>query len=92
MTESAETAGLCPRRRRLLFRANHRGTKENDLLIGGFVAKHIATLSDEDMRALEEILELPDPLVTDWLMDRAPLPPDNAMLRRIYEAARVDTA
>ena len=32
-----ESAALDNRRRRLLFRATHRGTYENDLMIGGFV-------------------------------------------------------
>ena len=36
MTEPALTP-LDIRRRRLLYRATHRGTYENDLLIGGYV-------------------------------------------------------
>ncbi|HEX3994700.1 MAG TPA: succinate dehydrogenase assembly factor 2, partial [Acetobacteraceae bacterium] len=34
------------RRRRLLYRATHRGTFENDLLIGGFVRDHLDTLTE----------------------------------------------
>lgn len=77
------------RRRRLLFRANHRGTHENDLLIGGFVAPRLADFTDEELDALEEILELPDAELADWLTGRRPIPPemDSPMLRRIREAA-----
>src|SRR5208337_55418 len=38
-----ESAALDTRRRRLLFRATHRGTYENDLMIGGFVRDRLAT-------------------------------------------------
>jgi antitoxin CptB len=80
---------LDARRRRLLFRATHRGTHENDLLVGGFVSARIATLIDTDLDALEEVLELPDVALTDWLCGRAPIPAelDSPMLRRIRDAA-----
>ena len=76
---------LDARRRRLLFRATHRGTFENDLMLGGFLRAHLATLDDADLTALEALLELPDPDLADWLTGRAPIPPeqDTPMLRRI---------
>lgn len=77
------------RRRRLLFRATHRGTHENDLLIGGFVRARIATLTAAEMDALEEVMELPDTDLADWLTGRRPIPPDcdSPMLRAIKAAA-----
>jgi antitoxin CptB len=73
------------RRRRLLFRATHRGTFENDLLIGGFVRRHLNTLSEADIEALEALLERPDPDLADWLTGRRPIAPEDAtpMLLRI---------
>jgi antitoxin CptB len=73
------------RRRRLLFRATHRGTHETDLLIGGFVEPRIASMSEADMDALEEVMELPDVDLADWLTGRFPIPDyaDSAMLRAI---------
>jgi antitoxin CptB len=84
MTDPSET-----RRRRLLFRATHRGTHENDLLVGGFVKDRIDVLDDADLDALEEILELPDVALADWLTGRQPIPPeaDSPMLRAIRAAA-----
>ena len=80
---------LDSRRRRLVFRAQHRGTKETDILIGGFVARHIATLSDAEVAALEDILELWDVDLADWLSGRRPIPPehDQPLLRRIQAEA-----
>ena len=84
-----DTPELDARRRRLIFRAQHRGTKETDILIGGFVARHIASLSDADVAALEEILELSDVDLADWLSGRRPIPPehDHPLLRRIMAEA-----
>ena len=84
MTPDDSTA-IEHRRRRLLFRATHRGTKENDLMIGGFVAARLATLGHAEMDALEAVMELPDTDLTDWLTGRQPIPPeaDSPMLREI---------
>ena len=80
--------GLDVRRRRLLFRATHRGTHENDLLVGGFVSARIAGFTEPELEALEAILELPDVALSDWLTGRAPIPPEvkSPMLRRIRDA------
>ena len=79
---------LDARRRRLLFRATHRGTFENDLMLGSFLRAQMHTLDDADLTALEALLELPDPDLADWLTGRAPIPPerDTPMLRRIRAA------
>ena len=75
---SSDRLGDEPRRRRLLFRATHRGTQENDLLIGGFVRNHLNTLTEADIEALETLLERPDPDLADWLTGRRPIAPEDA--------------
>ena len=87
MDETPAPAALDARRRRLLFRATHRGTRENDILVGGFVSARIAAFTDEEMDAVEDILELPDPAVSDWLTGRTALPEGAAMLSAMREAA-----
>ena len=75
------------RRRRLLFRATHRGTKECDLMIGGYVAARLAALTGAEMDALEVVMELPDTDLADWLTGRVPIPPesDSPTLRAILD-------
>jgi antitoxin CptB len=75
------------RRRRLLFRSTHRGTFENDLMIGGFVRAHLAVLTETDLDALEAVMEMPDTDLADWLTGRVPIPPEEAtpMLRRMRD-------
>jgi antitoxin CptB len=86
MTEPEHDA----RRRRLLFRSTHRGTFENDLMIGGFVRANLATFSDDDLDAMEAVLELPDVDLADWLTGRREIPAEDAtpMLLRIRESLR----
>ena len=88
MTEPAH-ASLDARRRRLLFRATHRGTYENDILLGGFVRAGIDAFSESDLTLLEELLELPENDLGDWLTGRRPIPDamDTPLLRRIRDAA-----
>ena len=52
-----EPQDLDPRRRRLIFRAMHRGTKEADLMIGGFVTRHVASFSEAELDEIEALLE-----------------------------------
>ncbi|MBR0656248.1 succinate dehydrogenase assembly factor 2 [Plastoroseomonas arctica] len=80
MSDTDET-----RRRRVLFRAQHRGTKETDLMVGGFVARHIASFTPEELTQLEDVMELLDVDLADWLSGRRPIPAEfeSAMLRRM---------
>ena len=79
---------LDSRRRRLLFRATHRGTRENDILIGGFVSARLAAFTLPEIEILEDIMELPDPALADWLTGRRPIPAehDTDMLRAMRDA------
>ena len=80
---------LDARRRRILFRATHRGTYENDILIGGFVRSRLAGFSEADLDEVEAVMELPDAALADWLTGRAPIPAevDQPMLRAMRAAA-----
>jgi antitoxin CptB len=88
MTEPAPTPAQT-RRRRLLFRATHRGSHETDLLVGGFVQHRLASMDEAQLDALEEVLELPDTDLADWLTGRRPIPPecDQPLLRAMRAAA-----
>jgi antitoxin CptB len=87
MTEP-DHAALQTRRRRLLFRATHRGTFENDLLLGGFVRARLDSFTDADLDALEALMELPDVDLANWLTGRRPIAPEDAtpLLLRIRES------
>jgi antitoxin CptB len=54
------------RRRRAAYRACHRGTKEMDIIVGGYATAHLDGMSGEELGAFERFLALPDPLLTQW--------------------------
>jgi antitoxin CptB len=84
--------GLDDRRKRLLFRCWHRGTREMDLILGRFADAEIATLSDEELGTLERLIELPDPDLYAALTGDVPLPPEylSALFDRIKAIRAVD--
>ncbi|MBS0244323.1 MAG: succinate dehydrogenase assembly factor 2 [Proteobacteria bacterium] len=56
------------RRRRAHYRAHHRGTKELDWLLGKYAEAHLATMSDAELGAFEELMAHPEPELQKWLM------------------------
>jgi antitoxin CptB len=88
MTEPALTPPDI-RRRRLTYRATHRGSYENDLLIGGYVSRHIGSMTESQMDALEAVMEMSDADLADWLTGRRPIPAevDSPMLQAIRSFA-----
>lgn len=74
MTASSETE---TRRKRLLWRATHRGIKEMDLILGGFVARHIDIFSDAEIADLERIMDIPDQDMLSWATKQADVPPEH---------------
>lgn len=63
-----------PRRKRLLYRATHRGTKEADVIIGGFFQENVDRLAEERLGEAEELLEVSDLDLVEWVMGRKPIP------------------
>ena len=57
------------RQRRTLYRAQHRGTKELDWLLGSNAEARLTEMAPEDLTAFEELLSLPDPDLQNWLMN-----------------------
>lgn len=64
---SRSTDGLDPRRKRILFRAWHRGTREMDLLMGQYAEKAIDAMSDAELDLFEALIEVPDRDLFAWI-------------------------
>ncbi|AEQ51426.1 succinate dehydrogenase assembly factor 2 [Pelagibacterium halotolerans] len=62
------------RRKRALYRAQHRGTQEMDILIGGFVADHLDTLDAEMLDRLEALMDHEETDLQAWLMGQSAIP------------------
>lgn len=62
------------RLRRLSFRAWHRGTKEADMLIGGFFDRHSSAWDKAEMDWFELLLEEQDVDIMAWAIGTAAAP------------------
>ena len=65
---------LSPRLARAKFRAWHRGTREADLMIGGFFDQHHATWNEADLAWFEALLDEDDVDVMAWALQTAQAP------------------
>ena len=75
MTGTQRTSdGLSARRKKILFRAWHRGMREMDLLLGQFADAMIGDLTEEQLDTLELLMELPDRDVLAWLTNEKETP------------------
>ena len=70
------SAGLDPRRRRLLFRCWHRGTRELDLIAGRFADARIGDLSEAELAELERLMEVQDRDLFAWVTGEIAIPAD----------------
>lgn len=64
------------RRKRLLYRSWHRGTKEMDLLLGRFADRRLATMNVSEIEAYEVLLAENDPDLYNWISGREAVPAD----------------
>lgn len=66
------------RRKRLIFRSWHRGTREMDLLLGSFADAHVPGFTDAELAEYEILLTQSDPELYGWISGAA-LPPANLL-------------
>ena len=63
--------GLPDDRKRLLYRAMHRGTKEADMVVGRFAQAHLGAMTEEEVAEFARLLEVPDQDLYRWItLDR----------------------
>ena len=79
--------GLDIRRRKLLFRAWHRGLREVDLILGRFADSHIEELDEASLSEFENLMDVPDGELLAWLTGEAEVPSshDGPLLRRLRD-------
>ena len=53
-------------KKRLIYRASYRGTKEMDILLSSFVNKYINELEEESLYELEKFLNFEDEIILNF--------------------------
>jgi antitoxin CptB len=79
--------GLDLRRRKLLFRAWHRGLREVDLILGRFADGNIEQLTEAELSEFENLMNVPDGELLAWLTGEADVPAthDGPLFRRLRD-------
>lgn len=85
------TQSLDPRRKRIIWRATHRGIREMDYVVGTFARERAASATDAELAELERILDIPDQDLMAWMTGALPVPPeaDSPLLQQML-ATRFD--
>ena len=66
------------RRKRIVWRATHRGIREMDFVVGTFVKSRVDAADEAELDELERILEIPDQDLMAWLTGARPVPAGQA--------------
>ena len=56
-------------KKKVLYRSNYRGTKEMDILLSRFVNKYINNLSMDDLKNLNEFLDISDDELSNFYLN-----------------------
>ena len=73
----SQTETIENRRKRLRFRSWQRGTKEMDLLMGSFADARLSGFDSSQLDRYEALLDVPEPVVYDWILGRSAPPADH---------------
>ncbi len=75
------------RRKRLVYRANYRGFKEADMILGGFAKANIDNMTDAEVIMFEDLLSAKDHDIYAWIMETLPVPAnyDTPLLKRLRD-------
>ena len=71
----------------ILYRSEHRGTKEMDILLSNFVKKYINSLNESELCELESLLNIDDKVLYKWYLnnERTTLIPVNSITKKLKE-------
>ena len=74
-------------KKKILYRSEHRGTKEMDLLLSNFVKKYINSLNERELCELELLLNIDDEVLYKWYLSngRAASVPENSITKKLRE-------
>ena len=60
-------------KKKIIYRSSYRGTKEMDLLLSSFVLSVINSLSDIELRKLDDFLNCNDEDISNFYLNKIPI-------------------
>lgn len=85
MTDLNNTSNLATRKKRLVYRANYRGFREADMILGGYAKANVDEMSEADVLMFEDLLGAKDHDIYGWINQTLPVPAnyDTPLLKRL---------
>ena len=74
-------------KKKIIYRSEHRGTKEMDLLLSNFVKKYVNSLNVSELCELETLLNIDDEILYKWYLnnERTTSVPENSITKKLKE-------
>lgn len=72
------------KRKRLIFRSGHRGTKEMDIILGTFATKNVPYFSEDELTDYDDLLCHNDPDLYNWITEKES-PPDDVARMSVFK-------
>ncbi len=74
-------------KKKILYRSNHRGSKELDLLLSNFVKKYIDSFNEVELKELDSLLNVDDEILYKWYfnLDTKTLVTNNKITKKLKE-------
>ncbi len=79
-------------RKKILFQAKHRGTKEMDVILGQYAEKEVKNMGEHELKLFEKIMHMSDIDLYNWITGKEDLPQNinNEILQKIInEQAKI---
>ena len=71
------------KRKRLIFRSDHRGTKEMDIIMGRFARAHVPGFTKEELSEYDALLWQNDPDLYNWITGKE-TPPESIAAMSVF--------
>ncbi|MEE2667611.1 MAG: succinate dehydrogenase assembly factor 2 [Pseudomonadota bacterium] len=57
-------------RKKIIFRSNHRGIKEMDLILGNYAKNNVERMNDKELKIFDDLIDISDPELYEWFSNR----------------------
>ena len=61
-------------KKKIIYKASHRGSKEMDILLGSFINKYIELFNENELNLFDSIIECDDEEIYQWILGKKVVP------------------
>ena len=61
-------------KKKIIYKASHRGSKEMDILLGNFINKYVELFNKNELHQFDLILDIDDEDIYQWILGKRDIP------------------